>query len=119
MDLIGFCRILEKNSRSFVKHFLAIVVFERYFFTLASFALFEAIVVLAACFSSCVVNMESHSLSLKALWQRAERVSSIPFIEGVKYLSCEEIDKGGKGTIMVDISNFMPWKIMAGPVPVF
>lgn len=40
---------------------------------LASILFVEVIVVITACFESCVVNMDSHSSEFQDLWQRTER----------------------------------------------
>lgn len=61
---------------------------DSYFLTLANIELFEAIVGICAVLAYYALSMEKHSSDLKMMWKRAERVSSILFIEEATYVAC-------------------------------
>lgn len=57
----------EKNSRSFARLFQALVMWERYYLSLASILWFKVIVVIAGCLEPFVESMERNFSDLKAL----------------------------------------------------
>lgn len=93
------------------------MVSDRDYLTLRTIVLFEVIVLIAAYLKSYMVDMQSHSPDLKAFCQRVERIWSILLTEGVKNLACEAIDKGGKGKLMVESSNMIPWESTSSARP--
>lgn len=58
----------ERNSESFARNFRALGIADRDILTVGSFTLFETIVVIAACLTSFIFNIESHFSYMKPLW---------------------------------------------------
>lgn len=93
-DFFKILRYLrEVNIRWFDRPFWALVMSEKDCLTAASTVLFKAVVVIAACFASFVMNMEIHYFDFKALWQSAERIPSIFLIKLLKYNCLEVFEK--------------------------